>query len=140
MQHSALCAGHTALFCTALPAALYPRLIARVDCLVRRDLKRRKEGKHGFQRTPSFIHAAVCKAARSIKVSDLECQTILEETLPSSRGGFTDVGYHTGRRETCWPLVKAVVQVGEAYGGYTLQWNEAPMPSCGTTPPLAGLG
>ena len=57
-------------------------------------------GQQGNQITPAMIQAVMKDALTETK----------EKTLP--RGGFTDVGLHTGgsRRYTAWPLVRAVLQ------------------------------
>lgn len=52
-------------------------------------------GEQGHQRTPGFIHA-LCREAFGMQQTQL------------ARGGWTDVGMHTGgqeRRPTAWPLV-----------------------------------
>jgi hypothetical protein len=58
-------------------------------------------GKQGHQKTPSFILALV---------QDALAKT--EEPVRQPRGGFTDVGLHTGgqSRETAWPLASSVSQ------------------------------
>jgi hypothetical protein len=61
--------------------------------------------KQGHQKTPAMIQAVLLDAlANLVKKTD---------DLTPARGGFTDVGLHTGghARNTAWPLVNAVTQV-----------------------------
>jgi hypothetical protein len=119
-QHSARCGGYKALPCGTIPAARFKDLVATAHALVQRARQQRKEKNvHGFQRTPGFIHAAICKAGditrKKIGSAESDAEVTQESSPPTARGGFTDVGKHTGGdtvRETCWPLVKALIQVG----------------------------
>ena len=67
--------------------------------------------KQGHQRTPPFIYAVACDALANI---DADSTGQLES---NPRGGFTDVGLHTGgaARDTCWPLVRAVFHFGRQH-------------------------
>ncbi|CAM9355098.1 unnamed protein product [Chrysoparadoxa australica] len=58
-------------------------------------------GKQGHQKTPAFVLAVMEDALRG-----------LEEPVTEPRGGFTDVGLHTGGlpRDTSWSLVQSVLQ------------------------------
>lgn len=60
----------------------------------------------GHQKTPAFIHAVLMEAIE--RVSNPTNSEAEVRVLP--RGGFTDVGLHTGgaARETSWPLAIAV--------------------------------
>ena len=65
----------------------------------------------GHQKTPAFIYAVLNDAITQIQVET-------EHNLTKPRGGFTDVGLHTGGlpRDTSWPLVTSLLQVFlEAY-------------------------
>ena len=64
-------------------------------------------GRQGHQKTPAFIHAVMLQALK-LKCDEEECE--FGDELP--RGGFTDVGLHTGgeKRDTCFPLVNFVFQ------------------------------
>jgi hypothetical protein len=81
-----------------------------------------------FQRTPAFI-VSVITAALSLLPADPEAgasagdggsggllqqglDTVISITPP--RGGFTDVGKHTGAdaKATSWPVLQSVFQVG----------------------------
>jgi hypothetical protein len=59
------------------------------------------EGKQGHQKTPAFIFAVMEDALAG-----------REKPLSQPRGGFTDVGLHTGgiARATAWPLAAAVAR------------------------------
>ena len=59
--------------------------------------------KQGHQKTPSMIQALMMDTLAALENGDVS-------TLP--RGGFTDVGLHTGGlpRNTAWPLMMAVLQ------------------------------
>jgi hypothetical protein len=63
--------------------------------------------KSGFQRTPSFILAVIKDSLLQVQ-QQLSCK---QESMP--KGGFTDVGLHTGGmpRATAWPLVQQTLQV-----------------------------
>ena len=62
------------------------------------------------QRTPAFMHALVSVVAAAGE--DIDDKVLAAESI-TARGGFTDVGRHTGseRRHTCWPLVREVIRV-----------------------------
>ena len=59
----------------------------------------------GHQRTPAMIEALLKDAKAALNVTSSTCHV--------PRGGFADVGLHTGgkRRDTAWPLTHAVLQV-----------------------------
>jgi hypothetical protein len=58
----------------------------------------------GNQKTPALVQAILEDAMNKL---------LQNTTLTAPPGGFTDVGLHTGGRprNTCWPLVRAVMQV-----------------------------
>ncbi|CAM9896127.1 unnamed protein product, partial [Ectocarpus fasciculatus] len=62
-------------------------------------------GRQGHQKTPSMIEALLQDAKTALDGAS---------ACHPPRGGFTDVGLHTGGRprETAWPLTLAVFQVG----------------------------
>ena len=62
----------------------------------------------GNQKTPSMIHAVLIDA-----IAALDTEPEPDEGSTAPRGGFTDVGLHTGglARDTAWPLVRSVLQV-----------------------------
>lgn len=64
-------------------------------------------GKQGHQRTPAMIEALLEDAKAALEDSERD----VVENIP--RGGFTDVGRHTGGepRDTAWPLVREVFRV-----------------------------
>ena len=65
-------------------------------------------GQQGHQRTPAFIHALLCQAkeCKCLRLQHCACM----KKVP--KGGFTDVGLHTGgiKRNTSWPLVLSIFQ------------------------------
>ncbi len=72
-----------------------------------RERQRKDHDIKGFQRTPAFVAAVV----RDVLAA---CATGVASTSSSQpRGGFTDVGQHTGGvpRATAWPLTRQVLQV-----------------------------
>ena len=77
-----------------------------------------QRGSAKAQHTPAFIHALVLAALADGGFDD---DDDTNESYPTARGGFTDVGQHTGseRRDTCWPLVREVIKVCESRG----VWN-----------------
>lgn len=87
----------------------------------RREAKKQKNVK-GFDRTPAFIHAVVKdavqhvssgKVASDLDDEDTERQNIDPDASTLPKGGFTDVGLHTGgiQRDTAWRLVKETLLV-----------------------------
>eukprot|EP00198_Chlamydomonas_reinhardtii_P008814 XP_001698151.1 predicted protein [Chlamydomonas reinhardtii] len=103
-----------------IPTSDLPRVLGIMHELITKSRNAKaKDGRKGFQRTPAFI----------VEVAGLALQRLWEQEqdgggggggagvaskLPQPRGGTTDVGQHTGHdtvRNTCWPLVRAVVQV-----------------------------
>ena len=62
----------------------------------------------GNQKTPAMIQAILRDAVEGLKAEEEP-----DEGSTPPRGGFTDVGMHTGgsARNTTWPLVRAVLQV-----------------------------
>ena len=63
----------------------------------------------GHQKTPAMIMAVVTDALKSLPLTDDEAA---EMTLTNPRGGWTDVGLHTGgrARDTAWFILEAVVE------------------------------
>ena len=64
------------------------------------------------QRTPAFAHALILSALAGSDEPEAH-GSLNNGSLPEARGGFTDVGRHTGseKRQTCWPLVREVIKV-----------------------------
>ncbi|EFJ48407.1 hypothetical protein VOLCADRAFT_91060 [Volvox carteri f. nagariensis] len=96
-QHTARCSSHVSLVCGAIKAEEYGRVVSAVRAQVQRSSQN-----NPHRRTPAFIHASVCSALADVSTT----------TEIHSRGGFTDVALSSGdiNYETCWPLVKAVLQ------------------------------
>ena len=64
----------------------------------------------GHQKTPAMIMAVVTDALKSLPLTDDEAA---EMTLTNPRGGWTDVGLHTGgrARDTAWFILEGVVEI-----------------------------
>jgi hypothetical protein len=112
--HSASCSSHTPLYCGTLDQQSHSsgHFRARVqEVISRREMQRKHKDIKGFQRTPAFVAAVV----RDVLAA---CATGADSTCSSQpRGGFTDVGQHTGGvpRATAWPLTRQVLQVSSHY-------------------------
>jgi hypothetical protein len=93
-----------------VPAGSFPDLLQTVHTLAeqRRQAKVKEHSKSGFQRTPAFILAVIKDALVQLQPQQ-GCSR--QDSMP--RGGFTDVGLHTGGmpRATAWPLVQQTIQV-----------------------------
>ncbi|KAG2451920.1 hypothetical protein HYH02_003695 [Chlamydomonas schloesseri] len=107
-----------------IPAADLQRLLGIMDRIITQSRNARvKHNVKGFQRTPAFILEVTTRALKQLWEQDQGAggldgsgtsSSVAESRLPQPRGGTTDVGIHTKHdtlRTTCWPLVRAVVQV-----------------------------
>lgn len=98
-----------------LPLEDYPKFLERMKILL--ELAEKRKGtersaafnQQGHQKTPSFIQAIIRDALDTLHTEGEEPPK--NPTKP--RGGFTDVGLHTGghARDTSWTIVRAVLQV-----------------------------
>ena len=130
MQHTAKCLSDTTVWCGSVNADSYQRFIDTVQTRVAAFATDHSGGQGkvgkglGLQRTPAFILARVMDALQlqATLQQQQEPALSMERVCGSAsnaglvhlpRGGFTDVGRHTGssRRDTCWPLVKGVIKV-----------------------------
>lgn len=68
-------------------------------------------GQQGHQKTPAMIAALLFDARDMLGITGPQGSP---STSHAPRGGFTDVGLHTGGRprETAWPLACEVFKVG----------------------------
>ena len=91
--------------------AIFEKLLEDVK-LRKGDKRSAARNEQGHQKTPTMIQAVLLDA-----LADLVRKTDL---LTPARGGFTDVGLHTGghARNTTWPLVIAVLQIILESAGY----------------------
>ncbi|PNH12759.1 hypothetical protein TSOC_000243 [Tetrabaena socialis] len=115
VQHTAAPGGHITLYCGTIDLGQWGVLLSRAHGFAGVWQKRRAAAIKGFQRTVAFMHAVVLDARESLAA---DTTGGFPRRMP--RGGFTDVGPHTGGdvvRDTCWPLVKAVLQVILESGG-----------------------
>jgi hypothetical protein len=99
----------------SLPASELTGFICSVHKKVSSQQEKKKSDPDmkGLQRTSAFIHSVITSVlhARNAAASSADAPLLLP------RGGFTDVGIHTGHaaaRDTCWPLVREVLKVREA--------------------------
>jgi hypothetical protein len=96
-----------------LPLEDYPKFLERMENLLELAEKNRDDKRsvafnpQGNQKTPSFIQAIIRDALETLHTEGEV------HPLTTPRGGFTDVGLHTGghARDTSWPMVRAVLQV-----------------------------
>ena len=96
-----------------LPLSDYPKFLERMENLLRlaetnkNDKRSAAFNPQGNQKTPSFIQAIISDALETLHTEGEV------HPLTTPRGGFTDVGLHTGghARDTSWPMVRAVLQV-----------------------------
>ena len=83
--------------------------------------------KQGHQMTPTMINAVLRDALKQLPAYSLDPDAYeIEQCCIPPRGGFTDVGLHTGghRRNTAWPLVRSVIYtVLEGEGHLSLFWR-----------------
>lgn len=118
IQHTSSSPQHAVLYCGEVPAAELSALVFLISWLEVYRQQERQEGAKGFQRTPAFILCVVKDALGALRTQQAQggSGSSREGTTPWSepRGGFTDVGRHTGgdvERDTAWPLVRQVLQV-----------------------------
>ena len=73
------------------------------------DKRSAESNRQGNQKTPAMMQAVLLDALEAV----IHKQKIPSEGLTHPRGGFTDVGLHTGgiKRDTQWALVRDVLQV-----------------------------
>lgn len=79
--------------------------------LIEQRRQAKDNSKSGFQRTPAFILAVIKDALVEVQQQQQQQRSCRQDSMP--RGGFTDVGLHTGGmpRATAWPLVQQTLQV-----------------------------
>jgi hypothetical protein len=135
MQFTSGSSKASCLYVGSVAAAKYSALTRTMHTIIQQqqELKANDKSKPGgqrqshFQRMPAFI-MSVIKAALSLLPADPETgasagdggsrgplqqglDTVINITPP--RGGFTDVGKHTGAdpKATSWPVLQSVIQV-----------------------------
>jgi hypothetical protein len=106
-----MCTSSTALSAGSSSEDLHLQFMRLIDEVLRKASAKKGASRsaadgQGHQKTPSFIEAVVNDAAKVLREEATLKEVQLSGTLP--RGGFTDVGLHTGgeARRTCWPLVR----------------------------------
>ena len=73
-------------------------------------------GGQGHQKTPAFIEALIKDTFLVLEhpsEGEATADNFLADKQHLPKGGFTDVGMHTGAegRGTCWPLVREMTKV-----------------------------
>ena len=99
------------LFAGSVAASELPALLSAVHKKLSAAQKRKEDqrsaagGKQGHQKTPAMILCLLEEAILEAKLG--------EEAEQQPRGGFTDVGLHTGGslRATAWPLAASVIRL-----------------------------
>lgn len=90
---------------------LYDKLVDALKIAIKRhgDERTAAYGQQGHQKTPTMIAALLLDAKDMLGVTGPQ-----ESPSHLPRGGFTDVGLHTGGRprETAWPLACEMFKVG----------------------------
>lgn len=119
IQHTASCEGSTVVHACTIPAEDFENVLHTLTVLLQKAQERKGEKRsaagnnQGHQKTPAFLHALVLDAVLVVlKNIDLD-DFIQSGRQHPPRGGFTDVGLHTGGqyRNTSWPLVKETFKV-----------------------------
>lgn len=117
-QHTAASCGNTILLPAAhmIPLEQFKEVMKCFGVLMHQARHITKQGRsaardeQGHQKTPAFVSAVLEDAF-------LKCQhdaiRVGDKAFTQTKGGFTDVGLHTGGlpRDTSWALVCATVEV-----------------------------
>eukprot|EP01051_Picozoa_sp_SAG22_P001911 SAG22_NODE_79_length_21845_cov_17.798538_13_plen_799_part_00 len=114
-QHTAFSHGHSSTYCGAVPVDQHSEFRSRFSDVLSKASQRKggarsaADGSQGHQKTPSFIGCLVQQTIENLH----NPKTDDDKKGVAPRGGFTDVGLHTGgdARGVSWPLVRAVVGV-----------------------------
>lgn len=132
IEHASQASSTTWIHSGTVPASMYKQLLEAMHAIIQQQQALKQKEKAGklegkrrshFQRTPAFIHSAV-QAALAALAADQEAgggssgafsagdQATVP--FPPPRGGFTDVGKHTGGnpKATSWPLLQSMIKVG----------------------------
>jgi len=112
MQHSAASHSHALLTCGSVRATDFGKFEQLLFELEEKVVENRRAGLKGLQRNPGFV-LSVAKCALEAVRDDVEpffAEDIEElvDGMEPSKGGFSDVGLHTGgmARNTCWQLYR----------------------------------
>ncbi|PNH10968.1 hypothetical protein TSOC_002218 [Tetrabaena socialis] len=119
-QRTAASDTYVLLSCGRVAADRYDHFRSRCRALEARGNEERQRGGKSAQRTPGFMLAVIDSALATLDMADEEFNDHLKGGAVKPRGGFTDVGQHTGgdaTRSTAWPLVMAVTQALLECGG-----------------------
>ena len=127
-QPSAICGGHAVAACGELASEDHAQFLADLHSLIGAQLAAKQKGSKGHQTNPAFIHAMVLQTMAAWQARGGGGGGV--SPSQHGRGGFTDVGRHTGSqpRDTAWPLVREVTQVSHMMshdGGRRLpRWDQ----------------
>ena len=122
IQHSATCPASTTMSCGAVPAEKHGAFLENLHHLLHEAEQRKHSAAKGqpgrCPKTPASLLALVCKALKVTMQDDGDADSqnggvvSTEMELVQPRGGFTDVGLHTGGapRDTAWPLVREAIK------------------------------
>eukprot|EP00761_Pharyngomonas_kirbyi_P010924 gb/GECH01010947.1/.p1 GENE.gb/GECH01010947.1/~~gb/GECH01010947.1/.p1 ORF type:complete len:2826 (+),score=484.10 gb/GECH01010947.1/:1-8478(+) len=111
-EYGANCDGFFSLSCVEVPTQ-YLTSFYSFFCNLLKEAKQRKGNdrrsgadSQGHQKTPSFIHSVLKESQHQLLDSKDDDSPV------QPRGGFTDVGKHTGgkQRATSWPLICSAVE------------------------------
>ena len=107
--------------CSSVPADRFPAFLANLRAAFSKAEQRKGDERsahgderQGHQRTPAMILALMIQALEQTAIGeDSSGAQAGEAAEQKPRGGFTDVGLHTGGtpRDTAWPLVREVLKV-----------------------------
>ena len=112
-EFSSTCSAHSIMCIGAIKADLLITFKEEID------LRLREANGKSHQCTPSFMLSLLVNAINTVKKVQAAGKQPLDRDEARKddhgpRGGFTDVGLHTGGRyrNTSWPLVRHLMQVG----------------------------
>jgi hypothetical protein len=136
-QHTSSGTRTSSLYCGHVPAQQYQGLVAAMHAAIQEQkaLKQEeKKGLHGgtkscYQCTPAFILSAIqvalaqcVQAAGDNSTSGAQLSSFLggskaKQPFPPPRGGFTDVGLHTGGqpKATTWPVLQSMIKASSSW-------------------------
>lgn len=128
-HHTSYTSSTSRLFSASIPAEQYSELILTMHSIIQKQQAlKQKEKQQGvkryrshFQRTPAFIQSALQAALATLAARAQQEQSaaggmgqeVAEVPFPPPKGGFTDVGLHTGGqpKATAWPVLQSMVKV-----------------------------
>lgn len=124
LQYGSIAGDSSIIHCGTVKEEQWDELYDNFVNALRTASKRRGDGRtaasgqQGHQKTPAMIAALLFDARDVLGIMGQKGSLLTSHT---PRGGFTDVGLHTGGRprETAWPLACEVFKVGPFLEGIT---------------------